>query len=60
MINLRDLSENGLWSLSADQLAGPAELVSLQLDRNHLQCVDPLALSQWPTLESLSLASNGD
>lgn len=56
--NCRDLSENNLWALSTEQLAGPEQLASLQLDHNQLHCLDSLALSRWSQLETLSLNGN--
>nr|CAD2124756.1 unnamed protein product [Meloidogyne enterolobii] len=53
-----DLSQNELWTISTEQIIGPTELVTLNLDRNQLHCLDSLSLNHWPSLEQLTLSSN--
>ncbi|KAF7634264.1 hypothetical protein Mgra_00006342, partial [Meloidogyne graminicola] len=53
-----DLSQNELWTISTEQIIGPTELLTLNLDRNQLHCLDSLSLNQWPSLEQLTISSN--
>ena len=54
------MSENSLSTVTEDQLSGPREMVSLQLDRNQLNCIDHRILSpSWETsLEVFTLNGN--